>query len=322
MATLQTDVLKATTVEGALRYNGVTANAEKMDNLVAPYVPPGQVAYTEGGTYSWVAPAGVTKVSVVAIGAGGSGIDGSSSYSGGGGGGLGWKNNIPVVPGQSYTVVVAPQTPKGTMAQNSYFISLATVAGYGGGRGYPASSGGYNTNGPNQNGSSYSAGGGWVGTGGGAGGQCPTSSASGGGAGGYTGNGGDYSQLPAADSGGAAGGGRYSSTYGWGAGGGTGLNGKGATANGWYHGSSGQNFSTSQGNGGGGMGGSGGTNGMSGENPTNSSGQGGNGGLYGGVCGGGGGGCGDGWPSNGGIGGKGGVRIIWGDGRSYPTAAA
>eukprot|EP00047_Mylnosiga_fluctuans_P024645 m.166012 g.166012 ORF g.166012 m.166012 type:complete len:97 (-) comp9897_c1_seq16:77-367(-) len=25
---------------------------------------------------------------------------------GGGGGGLGWKNNIPVVPGQSYTVVV------------------------------------------------------------------------------------------------------------------------------------------------------------------------------------------------------------------------
>jgi hypothetical protein len=53
---------------------------------------------------------------------------------------------------------------------------------------------------------------------------------------------------------------------------------------------------------------------MSGENPFTSSGQGGNGGLYGGYYGGGGGGCGDGWPSNGGIGGIGAVRIIWGGG--------
>ena len=32
--------------------------------------PPGQQAYTTPGTYSWVAPTGVTKVSVVAIGGG------------------------------------------------------------------------------------------------------------------------------------------------------------------------------------------------------------------------------------------------------------
>ena len=39
--------------------------------------PPGQQAYTTGGTYSFVAPAGVTSVSVVAvgIGAGGSGSE-------------------------------------------------------------------------------------------------------------------------------------------------------------------------------------------------------------------------------------------------------
>jgi hypothetical protein len=32
--------------------------------------PPGQQAYTSPGTYTWVAPAGVTVVSVVAVGAG------------------------------------------------------------------------------------------------------------------------------------------------------------------------------------------------------------------------------------------------------------
>jgi hypothetical protein len=40
--------------------------------------PAGQEAFTTVGTFSWVAPAGVTKVSVVAVGGGGTG--------GGGGG--------------------------------------------------------------------------------------------------------------------------------------------------------------------------------------------------------------------------------------------
>ena len=51
--------------------------------------PPGQQAYTTAGTYSWVAPAGVTKVSVVAVG-GGSG----NNTTGGGGGGLGYKKQL------------------------------------------------------------------------------------------------------------------------------------------------------------------------------------------------------------------------------------
>ena len=72
--------------------------------------PPGQQEYTTAGTYSWVAPTGVTSVSVVAIGAGGSIDFSGSSYvnrGGGGGGGLGYKNNYTVTPGNSYTVVVS-----------------------------------------------------------------------------------------------------------------------------------------------------------------------------------------------------------------------
>lgn len=300
---------------------------------------PGQQAYLTPGTYQWTAPAGVTLVSVVCVGGGGGGYDGSSSYGGGGGGGLGWKNNIPVTPGQTYTVVVGTGGPKYSNGGNSYFISLATVSGYGGGCGYPSDS---STGGPNASDqSSYGRSGGWVGDGGGAGGNAYSSSSSGAGAGGYYGQGGYRgSFLPAAGSGAGAQGARHSSTYGWGAGGGVSVYGfNGYTANGWWMGSSGQydaipnGYSTNSG--GGGKGGSGGGGnystyggtvgsltgdyigggaGMSGENPINSSGQGGNGGLYGGYYGGGGGGCGDGWPSNGGIGGRGAVRIIWGGG--------
>jgi hypothetical protein len=58
-----------------------------------------EAAYTSTGTYSWVAPAKVTSVSVVAVGGGG-------AY-GGGGGGLGYKNGyIAGTPGNSYTVLV------------------------------------------------------------------------------------------------------------------------------------------------------------------------------------------------------------------------
>ena len=66
--------------------------------------------FTSSGT--WVCPAGVTSVSIVAIGGGSAG--GSRPLSGGaaggaggaGGGGLAYINNYTVIPGQSYTVVV------------------------------------------------------------------------------------------------------------------------------------------------------------------------------------------------------------------------
>ena len=113
---------------------------------------PGQQAYTSPGIYSWVAPENVTSVCVVCVGGG------SSS---GGGGGLGWKNNIGVSPGNTYTVVV------GGNGQDSYFINPSLVKG-GGGSG---------------------TGGSYVGDGGGSGGNVGAYGA-GGGAGGYSGNGG------------------------------------------------------------------------------------------------------------------------------------
>jgi len=42
--------------------------------LVIPKIAPGQQAYTSPGTYTWVAPAGVTSVSVVAVGGGATGM--------------------------------------------------------------------------------------------------------------------------------------------------------------------------------------------------------------------------------------------------------
>ena len=83
----------------------------------------GQQAYTTFGTYSWVAPAGVTSVCVVCVGGG--------SYKGAGG--LGWKNNIVVIPGNSYSVRVGNASPfTGSNGLSSYFISDATVSGGGG----------------------------------------------------------------------------------------------------------------------------------------------------------------------------------------------
>ena len=282
--------------------------------IIGPYLtgvtgtlPPsaGDATYITTGTYSWTAPAGVTSVSVVAVGGGGGG--GSTwSSGGGGGGGLGWKNNIAVTPGQSYTVVVGSGGESTANANNnttnlggtSYFISTATVAGYGGGRG-----------GPNATGFTGGYGGGWFGDGGGRGGNGAWDGSwnyGGAGAGGYAGNGADTyggsSSGNAAPAGGGGGtGGWYSSTYGVPAGGGVGIYGQGAsgTASGQFYG---------------GLGGSGGQQGVGGEG----SGQSGYKTINGGAFGGGGGGSGTSY--GGGWGGQGAVRIIWGTGRAFPTS--
>ena len=60
----------------------------------------GQQAYTSSGSFSWVAPDGVTSVSVVAVGGGA----GGSYNTSGGGGALAYVNNISVNPGCSYAV--------------------------------------------------------------------------------------------------------------------------------------------------------------------------------------------------------------------------
>ena len=91
----------ATNIYGASPYSASS-------NSISP-VATGQEAYTTAGTYSWVAPAGVTSVSIVAVGGGGAGSGQTCCFSGGvggGGGGLGYKNNYAVTAGNSYTVVV------------------------------------------------------------------------------------------------------------------------------------------------------------------------------------------------------------------------
>ena len=267
------------------------------------------MVWTTPGTYTWIAPQGVTSVCAVAVGGGGGGGYQWNS-GGGGGGGLGWKNNIAVVPGQSYSVVVGAGGTCSANAENntsdggtSYFINLSTVAGYGGGDG-----------GPYSNNSTPGYGGGYVGDGGGRGGDAAYQGNwyyAGAGAGGYRGNGADSGQSSSgtaapAGSGAGAAGGYYSTSYGTPGGGGVGIYGIGADGA-----SRGQNF--------GGGGGSGGANGVGGEGSGESS-SGNNGTITGGAFGGGGGGSG--YYYGGGNGGSGAVRIIWGSLASFPSSAA
>lgn len=250
----------------------------------------GQQEYTTPGTYTFTAPPGVTSVCVVCVGGGGGGMYyyySSSSYTysmnGGSGGGLGWKNNIPVVPGNTYTVVVGAGGSQGAYSSgssnggSSYFISSSTVAGNGGGYGR------YNQS---------RAGGTYVGDGGGNGGAVTNQSyngsgpCGGGGAGGYSGNGGSTTNTVSyAGSGGGGGGGYVGSNYYSNGGGGVGIYGQG---------------SNGASNGGGGSGGN------------NASGR------TGGAFGGGGGGASSIYWGYGGNGGGGAVRIIWGNNRMYP----
>lgn len=274
------------------------------------YAVQGQARYASVGTYSWVAPVGVTEVSVVAIGGGGGGSTQWANPAGGGGG-LGWKNNIQVTPGKSYTVVVgAGGSPasnttnnSSSMGKNSYFIDTSTVCGFGAGQGGSGS----NSQGANSGQAYY--GGGFTGDGGGRGGDA-ASYQGGGGAGGYSGYGGYGNTYNGAQSGsGAANGGYYySSTYGTGGGGGVELYGQGSTGYRFFSPWSGYSS-----NYGGGEGGSGGSNGGYGETPWSSSSSYNYGGTFGGGC------SGPGTSYGGGSGGQGGLRIIWGPGRAFPS---
>ena len=284
---------------------------------------PGQQVYTTPGTYSWTAPALVTSVCVVCVGGGGTGDDGNSGDGGGGGGGggaLAYANDIPVTPGQSYTVVVGAGGTNGngknTRAQdggNSTFTVGSFVMTAGGGQG----GGPYFSN-PGSNGGTFSfantPGGVTTGGGNGGGGGAPyDGGGGGGGGGGYTGAGGGGA--------GSIGGYSFTSTVttATGAGGGGGASsGSSAGVGGGGSGGSGQPNVTGGGGGGSAIfGATAATNGGNGNGGTFPSSQGGAGGFPGG----GGGGS---WDNNTGLaaaGGNGAVRIIWGTGRSFPSNA-
>jgi len=220
--------------------------ASASSNSVTPAVT-GQQAYTTAGTFSFVAPAGVTSVSVVAVGGGGGGSS-CPNYTGGGGGGLSYGNNISVTPGCSYAVVVGAGgngsacVGARTNGGNSSFSSTLIIGG-GGVRGEAGRTGGTSTGSSRTNGFAGGTGAAGAGCSGNTGGG-------GGGAGGYT-------QIGGNGTNGTSGGG--------GGGGGVGL--LGGTV------------------GGGGASSTGGTGGSGGANGTNGP-SGGGGGLYGGAGGG------------------------------------
>jgi hypothetical protein len=272
-----------------------------------------QVEFTTPGTFSWIAPSNVTSVSAVCVGGGGGPAANTSGATGAGGGGLGWRNNIAVTPGQSYTVQVGAggnRVTSGTAPAGgaSWFINTSTVVGFGGGGGQAA-------------GNTVGLGGSFVGAGGGNGGNGGNRNAStaqaggGGGAGGYSGNGGNggngtTNNSTAGQGGGGGGGGGGGSADSGGAGGGVGIYGQGA------NGAAGASTTA---DGRGGFGGSGGGNATNASTSTTAQNIYSTGNLSipgqfgGGACGA------DNTTAEQAPGASGAVRIIWGAGRAFPS---
>jgi hypothetical protein len=266
-------------------YAQAQANGKDLSSVVSfvnsTTALPGQQLFTSSGTF--VAPAGVTSVSVVCVGGGSGGYNdsGFGTSRGGYGGSLAWKNNITVVPGQSYSVTVgAGGSSMYASGGASSFMGVSTgSAGYG----FTGTFSGQD-------------GGGFGGSSLPSSGERAVESMGGGGAGGYTGSGGNgaygTSNGNSGTGGGGGGGGNgwatFQTTISSGMGGGVGLLGQGTNGSGGStsSGSGSGGGSGSQFSGSGSFGG-----GARARNNTTSpfSGQ------------------------------SGGVRIIWGAGRSFPS---
>mgnify|MGYP003641969521 CR=1 FL=1 len=304
--------------------SGIQQGFMSFRSSVVP-APAGQQTYTSAGTYTWVAPAGVTKVSVFSVGGGSAAWykgTGSVWGKGGSGGGAGYFNSICVTPGTGYQVrvgaggspygVFGGSPPSSVNGGESYFCAVVKFARAFGGNN-TCTSGSYSVGGGNSNsqGGGTGGGGNYFSSSGGTG-----QGVGGGGAAGYAGNGGCGGGQnvcnATAGSGGGGGGGAYDSSTG-GGGGGVGLLGQGS------NGAAGCRYTSSQR---GGKAGSGGNNGGPGGNYycccTGTVYYGGDGGAYGGG--------GGGLLMNSnlqGSGNTGAVRIIWagttGITRAFPS---
>lgn len=294
------------------------------DGSVTVGIAQGQKLFESSGTFT--VPAGVTRISAVAVGAGGGG-DESWSNHGGSGGALAYAT-FAVTPGESISITVASITEQtqdgGATSIGDYFSAgggyyqgtpasgesgkpiAGTVTPFGGRGGYTSANG--------------------YGGGGGAGGYGNTTS----GIDAFGGNGGYSNDQSNGKLGGGGGGGGYaSSTYSFGGGGGVGLFGRGESGTkGDYN--NGNSFYTD-----GRYGGNGGSGGFDGADNSNTSQvvrkndvivtgseayaiYHGEGGKFGGGAAGGG----TSVTSNALFcrGGQGGARIVWGLGREYPLA--
>jgi len=104
----------------ALNYGGLTFTVTNYTSQL----------YQTPGTYSWTAPAGVTSINVAAVGGGGGGAHRFVGGAGGGGGLSNYENNLRVVPGQSYTIVVGSGggagSPVGVTGGDTYMYPVST----------------------------------------------------------------------------------------------------------------------------------------------------------------------------------------------------
>lgn len=131
------------------RYDGAAfrlstpAASETQATAVAAVNAAKTTQYYTPGTYTWVCPTGITKVSLKGRGAGGGGggSNGAASYgAGGGAGGSYFQGTFAVVPGTSYVITVgAPGTGGAAAGSNgssggaTSFGALATAPGGNGG---------------------------------------------------------------------------------------------------------------------------------------------------------------------------------------------
>jgi hypothetical protein len=311
---------------------GTSGGWEIKDNIKIE----GQQVFTSVGTTTWTVPVGVTSITAVCVGGGGGAGGGSGTYEGAGGGGGGVAyGSTSVTPGDTLYIRVGAGGSggrsynydnvfsaggAGSSGQSSYIktVSHSGTALLDGGAGGP---GAYGVVG-NASGGSGGSSSGTIRTNGGSGGVGGNGSSlrggGGGGAGGYTGTGG----------GGGGGSSTANGSDGSGGGGGGGGNSVASV------------FSDSEVvNPGGGVGiyesGSNGPYGYGGYDTLSNAGSGGSGGLkgtsssgnstrsVGGLYGGGGGSRTSSsfysYVRDGGNGGQGAVRIVWGSGRSYPS---
>ena len=119
----------------------------------------GAMLYGNAGNYTFTVPSGVRSICVVGVGAG----DVASGSTPGGGGSLGYRNNIPVNSGETYSVSV-PAAGSRSNATFGSLLSVPSASGINGG-GAPSGSGvtGYRGGSGGYYGAGYGGGGGAAG---------------------------------------------------------------------------------------------------------------------------------------------------------------
>ena len=91
----------------------------------------GQQEFTSPGTYSFIVPANVESISMVAVGGGAGGAQNVDDGGGGGGGALAYNNNVVVTPGEVLTVTIGQGGSRGNGSGIAGTQSSVTRAGAG-----------------------------------------------------------------------------------------------------------------------------------------------------------------------------------------------